>query len=171
MGLILCTSSCGNQNKDDKTNFDEKLAVEKLGSQLMSTWENGDVTHLENIFHHDVEYVDIPNNHVFKGIEEVKSYISHIHSWGSNIQMNIRSTEYTNENGYIEWTMTAKQTSPIKGKVEVATNKDIVINGVTLIETKDGLIIKATDYLDALGFVLQLGSKVELPGGVTIGGN
>ena len=73
--------------------------------------------------------------------------------------------------GYIEWTFTAKQTGPIRRKVPIATNKEIQINSVIIIVTKGNLIIKTTDYLDALGFVIQLGSKVELPGGVIIGGN
>jgi hypothetical protein len=36
-------------------------------------------------------------------------------------------------------------------------------------EYKDDKIIKAVDYMDVLGFVIQLGGKVELPGGVIIG--
>ena len=71
--------------------------------------------------------------------------------------------------GYVELTLTAKHTSPIKGKVPIATNKDITLNGATLVEFKDGKIAKASDYMDVLGFVIQLGSKVELPGGVVIG--
>jgi hypothetical protein len=41
------------------------------------------------------------------------------------------------------------------------------VNGVT--EFKDGKIQKASDYMDVLGFVIQPGSQIRLPGGVTIG--
>ena len=37
-----------------------------------------------------------------------------------------------------------------------------------IIHVKDGLITKAIDYLDSLGFLVQLGAKVELPGGVVL---
>ena len=65
--------------------------------------------------------------------------------------------------------MSGVQNKPISGTVNIATNKDYKLNGVTLLEFDNGLIIKATDYMDVLGFVLQLGACVELPGGVELG--
>ena len=64
--------------------------------------------------------------------------------------------------------MTAVQSNPIPGGVPVATNKRIKIQGATLIHVEDGKIVRAADYLDALGFVLQLGSEVALPGDVIL---
>ena len=84
--------------------------------------------------------------------------------------MTKRNIKVSGDIGHVEWTLDAKQTQPIKGRVPVATNNDISINGVTLIEVENGKIKKASDYMDVLGFVIQLGSKVELPGGVVIGG-
>jgi hypothetical protein len=83
--------------------------------------------------------------------------------------MEIREINVSENMGYVEWTMTAKQTGPIEGRVPIATNNNITLNGVTLMEYKDDKIIKAVDYMDVLGFVIQLGGKVELPGGVIIG--
>jgi hypothetical protein len=71
--------------------------------------------------------------------------------------------------GYVEWTFRANQSSPITGRIPIATNNDVILNGVTLIEFKEGKIEKASDYIDVLSFVMQLGSKLELPGGVVIG--
>ena len=67
-----------------------------------------------------------------------------------------------------EWTMTAIQSEPIPGRVPVATGNPITLNGVTLIHVDGGKITHAADYLDALGFVLQLGSEVALPGGIVL---
>ena len=169
ISLVFCMQSCNNSSQERTNDHNEILITEKLGTRLMSIWESGDSLQVDEIFHINSEYVDTPNHHIFKGRNGAKDYISHIHSWGSNIEMKIRNKEFSEDHGYIEWTLTATQSNPIIGRVPVATNKEITINGITLIETKDDLIIKATDYLDALGFVLQLGSKVELPGGIVIG--
>lgn len=67
-----------------------------------------------------------------------------------------------------EWTMTAVQDRPIPGRVPVATDRRVEIRGVTLVEVRDGRITRAADYLDALGFVIQLGGRVALPGGASI---
>jgi len=83
--------------------------------------------------------------------------------------MAVRKVNVSENMGYVEWTFTAVQSNPIEGRVPIATNRDIILNGVTLAEFKDGKIQNAADYMDVLGFVIQLGSKVELPGGVIIG--
>jgi hypothetical protein len=44
----------------------------------------------------------------------------------------------------------------------------MTIKGATLVRVEAGKITRAADYLDALGFVLQLGSEVALPGDVVL---
>lgn len=142
--------------------------VENLGQKLMDLWETGDTLMTKNIFTKECAYTDVANNQVFSGFQEINKYISHIHDWASEIKMTTRNIKVSGETGYIEWTFNAKQTRPIKGMVPVVTNNDITLKGVTLIEVKNGKIEKASDYMDVLGFVIQLGSKIELPGGVAI---
>lgn len=132
-------------------------------------WETGDNLKTKNIFLQECTYNDIANNHVFLGVQEVNKYISHIHNWASEIKMTIRKIKVSDEMGFIEWTLNAKQTRPIHGRIPIATNNTIRLQGVTLIEVKNGKIEKASDYMNVLGFVIQLGSKIELPGGMVIG--
>jgi len=166
--ILTITFSCS-QKKENSRSINNKSGT--IGAKLMEVWESGDTSLVNELFHEECEYVDIPNNYVFEGLNGVKDYISHVHKWGSDIGMEIRNKKFEGDVGYIEWTFSAIQSNPIRGRVPIATNKEIKINGVTLIEIKDNKIKKATDYLDALGFVIQLGSKIELPGGVIIGGN
>ena len=42
------------------------------------------------------------------------------------------------------------------------------MNGVTIIEMEGGRIIRAADYVDTLPMMLQLGGRVEMPGGGVI---
>lgn len=143
--------------------------VKKLGQDLIKLWETGDTLKTKKLFTKECTYTDIANNQVFSGVQEINKYISHIHSWASDIKMTTRNIKVSDEMGFIEWTLTAKQTKPIKGRIPVATNNNITLNGVSLIEVKNGKIEKASDYMDVLGFVIQLGSKIELPGGMVIG--
>ena len=53
-------------------------------------------------------------------------------------------------------------------RVPVATGREVVLNGVTIIEIEDGRIIRAADYTDTTPLMLQLGGRIELPGGVVI---
>ena len=153
-------SACSNNHR-------KLVQAEDLSNQLMTLWETGDDSGIDHIFSPEASYTDMANNHTFHGIAEISSYVQHIHSWGSDIQMQINNMQLADSHAYIEWTLTAKQSKPIGTMVTVATHKSITLNGVSLIEIKAGKIIKATDYMDVLGFILQLGSEVKLPGSST----
>jgi len=160
--------SCNPKEKVDSRNLAE-TDVKNLALDLIQLWETGDTLRTEKIFSKEGTYTDIANNQVFSGIHEINNYISHIHGWASEIKMTTKNIRITDKFGFIEWQLMAKQTKPIKGRIPVATNNNISLNGVSLIEVKNGKIEKASDYMDVLGFVIQLGSRVELPGGMVIG--
>jgi hypothetical protein len=167
--LTVFFFSCeANKQKDGKQVLAKKN-VKNLGQNLIHLWETGDTLKTKNLFIKECSYIDIANNQVFSGIPEINKYISHIHSWASDIKMTIRNIKVSGEMGFIEWTLNAKQTKPIHGRISIATNNAIILQGATLIEIKNGKIEKASDYMDVLGFVIQLGSKIELPGGMIIG--
>ena len=46
-----------------------------------------------------------------------------------------------------------------------ATGREVVLNGVTIIEVEGGLIGRAADYIDGVPMILQLGGRIEYPGG------
>ncbi len=141
----------------------------RLLENLMGLWETGDTLKTRDIFSENCVYEDVANNQTLTGIDGANRYIGHVHSWASDVHMEIRKMNVSARLGYVEWTFTARQTAPIRGRVPVATNRDITLKGVTLAEFKDGKIQKASDYMDVLGFVIQLGARINLPGGVTIG--
>ncbi|KAA3630964.1 MAG: hypothetical protein DWP97_14210 [Calditrichaeota bacterium] len=135
---------------------------------LMNVWESGNLDIFNSITDEKIVYDDIPNNHTFTGQAEAASYITHVHNWADEIKIEIVNSSSNETTAYAEWIMTGVQSRPIKGRVPVATNKPFTLKGITLIETKNDKIIRAVDYLDVLGFILQLGAKVELPGGVKL---
>ena len=80
--------------------------------------------------------------------------------------MTSHGTVHVIENGAVaEWILSAVQAGPIPGQVTVGTGAEVVTNGVTVIELEGGRIRRAADYMDTAPMLLQLGARVELPGG------
>lgn len=137
--------------------------------QLMTAWETGDTRALADIASSDVIYDDVPNGQRYEGLAGVRQYIGHVHSWAKDVRITISSVHSGRNAAFAEWVMRGVQDRPISGHVLVATNRPFELRGATLVELRDGRISRAADYLDVLGFVVQLGARVELPGGVIIG--
>ncbi|RKX35252.1 MAG: hypothetical protein DRP71_04355 [Verrucomicrobia bacterium] len=143
-------------------------SAEVLLRALLGIWQSGDTTDLKTILHKDIVYEDVPNDHAFSGLDEVAGYIDHVHSWASDLRIEVRSIETSSKMAVAEWTMIARQGQPMGSRVRVATNRKIRLRGVTLVRASRGRITKATDYHDALSLMRQLGGRVDLPGGGTM---
>jgi len=157
--LLPYLAACGSSD----TRSPENLVIE-----LMTVWESGEADRLAELMSADVVYDDIPNGISLRGIGASIAYITHVHKWASNFEISVNRSFGSDTDAVAEWTMTAIQSDPIPGRVPVATNRSITLRGATLIHVEDGRIARAADYLDALGFVLQLGSEVTLPGDVVL---
>jgi len=142
--------------------------AEQRVRQLMAIWESGDAGLLDEIASRDMVYDDLPNGERFEGLDGVRRYIGHVHSWAGQVQITIAAVHSGPDAAVAEWVMRGIQDRPIPGRVPVATNRRFELHGATLIELRDGRIARAADYLDVLGFVIQLGGRVELPGGAAI---
>ena len=141
---------------------------EHMVNELMAAWESGEASRLAELMAPDVVYDDIPNGRSLQGIEESIAYVTHVHEWASNIEISVDRSFGNETDAVAEWTMTATQSDPIPGRIPVATGNQIALKGATLVHVENGKITRAADYLDTLGFVLQLGSEVSLPGGVVL---
>ena len=141
---------------------------ERRVRELMEIWETGEVERLDDIVAPAVVYDDVPNGERFSGLEGVRRYVGHVHSWAGQVEITISEVHSGEDTAIAEWVMRGIQDRPIPGRVPVATNRPFRLQGVTLVEIHDGRITRAADYIDVLGFVVQLGGRVELPGGVVI---
>lgn len=141
---------------------------EQRARQLMAIWESGDSGTLGEIASPEMVYDDLPNGERFEGLDGVRRYIGHVHSWAGQVQITIAAVHSGPDVAVAEWVMRGVQDRPIPGRVPVATNRAFELKGATLIELREGRIARAADYMDVLGFVVQLGGRVELPGGVAI---
>lgn len=162
MMVMILIAGCQQEKKKSKPKTPDTPGVEELAMQLMDVIKTGDVVKINALFTGDCQYVDMANKFTYQDLREVHLMIKGIHEWASDIKMGIRNVRALGDYGYVEWTFTARQTKPIPGRVSFPTNKQVSISGVTLLETRDGKISKAIEYMDVLGFMEQLG-YVMLP--------
>ena len=132
---------------------------------LMAAWESADRALLEDLFWPQATYDDFPNQHTYQGIEEIIGYVDAMHAWADGVYMNVGRVHVTSTGAVAEWVFSAIQARPMGQQVTVATGLDVVTNGVTIIEIENGRIIRAADYADTAPMLLQLGGRIELPGG------
>lgn len=139
--------------------------------ELLAVWQSGDTAPIDTLFADSAVYDDLPNNVQYRGSTEIAGYVAHVHGWARDVRFDILAVHGDHTFAVVEWVMHAVQDRPIGRRVPVATNRAIELHGATLVEVRDGRITRAADYLDALGFVIQLGATVTLPGGTILGGS
>ena len=141
---------------------------EIVARTLMSAWESGDVNVLTDLFYPDAVYDDFPNQMQYQGIQEIVGYVQHVQDWAGGLSIDVSEVHPSETGATVEWLFSATQDRPIGNRVPVATGREVVLNGATILEIENGRIHRAADYIDALALVLQLGGEVRMPGGSVI---
>ena len=142
--------------------------AEQLGRELLEVWGNGKSDLLRNILSPDMVYYVGPDHAEFTGFDEVSGWITHVHSFASDVEVTVNQVHVGPATASLEWVMTGIQSRPIGDIVTVATDSSFTLRGTTIVEVRAGKIVRAADYYNILSFLLQLGSKVELPGGTVM---
>ena len=142
---------------------------------LISTWASADTSLILDLFWPEATYDDFPNQTTYEGLQEIVGYITGVHDWGDDIYMNAGQIHASESGAVAEWTFSALQRRPMGDLVSEGTGREVVLNGVTIVEILDGKILRAADYMDTAPLMLQLGARIELPGGTVLewddGGN
>lgn len=164
IATVVAASACGTGGPDEARVAGSEIAVRRL----LSVWETADTVVLLDLFSPTAVYDDFPNQATYQGIEEIVGYVTEVHSWASGVFMNVTRV-HAGENGAVaEWVFSAVQDRPMGDRVPVSTGLEVVLNGVTIIELERGRIVRAADYIDTAPLFLQLGGRIELPGGRTL---
>lgn len=141
---------------------------EVVARTLMAAWERGDVAGIGEAFWPDATYDDFSNSVQHRGVDEIVAYFAGTHGWASDVVVNVTAVHASETGAVAEWVFSAVQTAPMEGTVAVGTGREVVLNGVTILEISGGLIRRGADYVDTLPLVLQLGGRVEMPGGTIL---
>jgi ketosteroid isomerase-like protein len=159
--VVIALTGCTQLSESENQRLRE---AELTARSLMAAWESGDQTLIEALFWPEATYDDFPNQHTYQGIQEIVAYVDAMHAWADDVYMNVGNVHVTSSGAVVEWVFSAIQARPM-GAVSVGTGAEVVTNGVTVIEFQGDRIIRAADYADTAPMMLQVGGRIELPGG------
>ena len=165
--LAACLGSltgCAAPATRDDVARESELAVRSLAV----AFETADTALIADLFWPQATYDDFPNQATYQGLDEIIGYVTAAHAWGDDVYMNVGTVHATRDGAVAEWVFSAVQNRPMGETVPTGTGREVVMNGVTIIEMEDGRIIRAADYADTAPLWLQLGGRIELPGGGVI---
>lgn len=135
---------------------------------LMAAMENADTAVVLDLFWPQATYDDYQNQTSHQGLEEILAYVTSVHEWGDDVYLNVGRVHASETTAVAEWVFSAFQNRPLGALVPEPTGREVVLNGVTIIELEGGRIVRAADYTDAAALMLQLGGRIELPGGQVV---
>lgn len=143
--------------------------AELMARSLAAAMETADSALLRDLFWPQATYEDFPNQHTYLGVEEIVGYLTGVHAWADDVLINVGNVHPTTGGGVVfEWVFSGVQARPIAGVLGEGTGREVVMNGVTILEVDGGRIQRAADYTDTGALLLQLGGVVEMPDGTTI---
>jgi hypothetical protein len=138
---------------------------------LIVAIESADTALIEDLFWPQATYDDFPNQTTYQGLDEIVSYLTAVHRWGDDVYMNVGRVHAMEQAAVAEWVFSAIQNRPMGGLVTTGTGLEVVLNGVTIIEMDGERILRAADYTDTTPMMLQLGGRIEMPGGTVLESN
>lgn len=162
---VLASAGCS-RPEGDMTPTEARNEI--VARTFIAAWASADTTTLTDLFDPDAVYDDYAGQDQHQGIQEIVGYVTSAQTWATGINIDAGAIHVSEHGATIEWVFSAIQDRPIGTRIPVATGNDVVMNGVTILEIDKGRITRAADYVDELPLLLQLGSKVDLPGGGTI---
>jgi hypothetical protein len=141
---------------------------ELLVLSLLAAQQSADTTTIVELFWPDAAYDDYANQLQYRGIEEIVGYVTSVHAWADDVYLNAGEIHAGPSGAVAEWLFAGVQARPMGDFVSTVTGREVVLNGVTIIEVDGGRIRRAADYTDTAPLALQLGGRIELPGGRVI---
>lgn len=162
--LAVATLACQPREPAAPSSYESELVMLSLVDAIQSA----DTVLIVDLFWPEATYDDFTEQHTYQGLEEIIGYVTGAHAWGDDIYMNVGRLHVSESRAVAEWVFSAIQARPMGEQVPIGTGREVVLNGVTIIEVENGRIMRAADYTDSAAMLLQLGARIELPGGVVL---
>lgn len=135
--------------------------AEQTVRDLFAVWGNRDLDPVDELFATDGVYEDVPPRRTYRGPEEIKGFLTAIWGWAPDIEFEVTSVAVAEDRAVVEWVMTGTQTSPI-GPIPASGN-EFSVRGASVIELRDGKILRNSDYYDLSSLLTQLGVRYAAP--------
>lgn len=147
---------------------DRLREAELMARTLSAAMETADSALIRDMFWPQAIYEDFPNQHSYLGVDEIVGYLTGVHAWADDVLINVGNVHPMADGVVFEWVFSGVQSRPMAGVLTEGTGREVVMNGVTILELDGGRIQRAADYTDSGALLLQLGGRVEMPDGTTL---
>lgn len=141
---------------------------ELIARRLIDAIQAADTVAIVQLFWPEATYDDYASQLQHRGIDEVLGYLTSIHDWADDVYLNVGQVHVSTTGAVAEWVFAGIQARPMGEMVTVGTGLEVTTNGVTILEIDGGRIRRGADYMDTAAMLLQLGGRVELPGGAVM---
>jgi len=135
--------------------------AEQTVRELFAAWGSHDLSRIDALFAADGVYEDVPPMITYRGPEEIKGFLRAIWSWAPDIEFHVTSVAVLGDKAVAEWTMTGTQTGPI-GAIPASGNT-FSVRGASVLELRDGKVLRNSDYYDLASLVTQFGVRFAAP--------
>jgi steroid delta-isomerase-like uncharacterized protein len=159
LAVAACSAACA--LTEEQSLSQNELLIRSLADAQQAA----DTATIMELFWPDAVYDDYASQLQYRGIDEIIGYVTSVHEWADDVYLNVGEVHASESGAVAEWLFAAVQARPMGELVPVATNQEVVVNGVTIIEVDGGRIRRAADYTDTMPLLLQLGGRMTLPGG------
>ena len=156
LAVLSCTAP-----PDQSGSSEGEFTIQLLATAIATA----DTAVFLDLFWPEATYDDFAGQQTHQGIQEIVAYLTAAHGWGDDVYMNLGRVHATASGAVGEWVFSAIQTRPIGDRVPISTGREVVFNGVTIIEMEGGRIMRGADYVDGVPLITQLGGRIEFPGG------
>jgi len=147
------------------TNEQAVTQNELIARSLVDAIQAADTATIVELFWPEATYDDFSSQLQHRGIEEILGYLTSVHDWADDVYLNVGSVHVSETGAVAEWVFAGVQARPMGETVPIATGLEVTTNGVTILEIDGGRIRRGADYMDTLPMLLQLGGRLQLPGG------
>ena len=128
---------------------------ERLVEQCIYLWSHHKIDIVDSIFTEDCTYEDVAAKKLFKGRNEVKSFLKDNFIAFPDFKVELTSLIPSKNFIACEWIMSGTHTGDYPGLP--ATGRTFSVRGASVVLIENGKIKKWKDYYDMLDFLQQLG--------------
>jgi len=147
---IFLTGIVGCQTEREKDTQSEMVFREYL-----TTWNTHDLDKMASFFTDDCVYENLASGHVYRGKDSLKAWAKMTFEIIPDFKVDAASLFVSGDWLACEWVMTGTQTGNAPDLP--ATGKSFRVRGSSIVQLKDGKILRNADYWDWATFMHQLG--------------
>jgi steroid delta-isomerase-like uncharacterized protein len=153
--LVALSSSCATVRGGGAAV--DTAPLERLLDEWTSAWSSGDVPRLLALFSDDVHYEDVTFGMAVQGRAALRDFAATVAGAFAELRFEPRARFVSADgtSGVIEWLWRGRQTKDFPGLP--ATNRPFQVRGVTIVEFRNGRIVRNSDYWDLATYSKQVG--------------